>query len=175
MASSSLSPLFAEELFPPAPAHAAAYRDSVRRGYEAMRQQRVVIAGLARNIEETLPANILRGEALGQCFADYRIFVYENDSADRTPQLLSDWKERNDRVHFISESLGDEPHRPTRCLARAERMAFYRRACQNAILNQWSDMDCVILIDWDVAGGWSQDGSRLHSPITIGISLEPMA
>ena len=81
-----------------------------------MRDQRVVIAGLARNIAAILPKTVARVERLGSCFRDYRVVVYENDSSDGTLAQLQQWQSRNPRVALLSESCGDPVNRPVRCL-----------------------------------------------------------
>jgi hypothetical protein len=136
----------------------ADYRQRVAVGYARMQTQRVVIAGLARNIADILPATRARIERLAENFSDHRILIYENDSTDSTAADLSRWAEEDSRMHLLSESLGHPVNRPERCLKRAERMARYRQNCQDEILNRWSDFDQVILIDTDLVGGWSYDG-----------------
>ena len=154
----SLAPLFNEKNYPPLVACQKEYAMRVQSGYARMGQRRVVIAGLARNVESYLPWTIARIETLGKCFADYRVLIYENDSNDQTPTLLQQWTEQNHRVHLCSESLGDPIHRPERCLHRAERMALYRRRCQENVRERWPDYDDVIIVDTDLVGGWSFDG-----------------
>jgi len=149
---------FDEWQFPPPPAMQADYERQVRVGYSRMTERRVVIAGLARNLESIMPRTIQRIEELGQRFADYRVVVYENDSTDRTPELLRSWARRNPRVLAVCEQLTDPVNPPTRCLSRAARMASYRSRCQQAIREHWSSFDHTILVDMDVQGGWSLDG-----------------
>lgn len=95
-------------------------------GRQKMRASRVVLCGLARDVERVFDATSQALERLGRLFASYRIVVYENDSADRTPELLHAWSQRNERVTVLSEVLGAPTNPPQRCLQRASRMAFYR-------------------------------------------------
>jgi hypothetical protein len=149
---------FDESQFEPAAMRAEQYRQCVARGYERMRLQRVVIAGLARDLETVLPRTIARVEHLGDLFGDYRVVVYENDSADCTPELLHRWSRANYRVRILSERRWDPVNQPTRCLSRATRMAYYRSQCQQDIVERLVDYDEVILLDMDLDGGWSNDG-----------------
>jgi hypothetical protein len=150
--------LFDEAEFPAAPQYQESYFHEVQRGFEEMRRKRVVIAGLARNVAEILPATIARIEAMGNCFADYSVVIYENDSSDITPDLLNYWQQGNRRVTIVSENCGDPQNRPIRCSERAQRMAAYRARCQQTILEKHSDRDFVILVDTDLQGGWSLEG-----------------
>jgi len=95
---------------------------------------------------------------LGKTFADYQILVYENDSIDETPQILSDWEASNHRVTIVSETLRAPASLPIRCSSRADRMAHYRARCQAQIRDRFGPADHVILVDTDLEGGWSPDG-----------------
>jgi hypothetical protein len=142
---------------PPAEAFDEYYRQ-VAQGYERMQGNRVVIAGLARDIEAILPTTIERVERLGGFFRDYRAVIYENDSCDRTRELLHDWSSSNPRVCVLSETRDDPVNLPSRCLSRATRMAYYRARCHEVVTREFSRFDHVILVDTDLQGGWSYDG-----------------
>lgn len=149
---------FVEEDFPPAPDRAEEYSRFCRRGYARMRQRRVVIAGLCRDVEHILPATILRIEWLAALFAAARIVVYENDSCDRTAVMLRRWAAHDRRVTAITETMSDPVNPNRRCASRAARMAAYRGRCQQEILDHHRDFDAVIVVDMDVMGGWSEAG-----------------
>lgn len=151
-------PLFPEEAFPPPDDSAKAYAAACRRGYAAMAKTRVAITGLARDVGRILPLTIRRVENLTRCFADSRIVVFENDSRDDTRLLLSRWAGANPRVDATCEQLDDPVNPTTRCLDRAGRMAFYRRRCQERVLKLCPRFDAVIIVDFDVQGGFSIDG-----------------
>lgn len=151
---------FPEEAFPPAPDTAAAYFATCRRGAARMARLRVAVTGLARNLAPVLPLTIRRVERLCNLFADARVVIYENDSTDGTKLLLRQWAAENPRVHVVLDDCHDPRNPPTRCLARAERMARYRDRCQRVILDRCGDFDAVIVADLDVIGGWSLDGVR---------------
>lgn len=149
---------FPEDAFPPQPELAAAYHQACRRGYAAMGGMRVAITGLARNIGDVLPLTIARIERLASRFANYRVILYENDSTDATKPLLLHWASSNPRVMVTMEDCHDPANPTTRCLARAERMARYRERCQALVLEHCKDFDATIVLDLDVAGGWSEEG-----------------
>ena len=149
---------FKEHHFPAMAERAHAYSQRVSTGYDRMRKASVVIAGLARSIAMILPATMIRLELLGQTFANYQILIYENDSIDETPLMLHDWAASNSRIHVVSESLGAPTSLPIRCSSRADRMAYYRKRCQDTIRQKFCDAESVILVDTDLEGGWSPDG-----------------
>ncbi len=149
---------FDESTLSVASAHRATYERRVADGMRRMQQRRVVIAGLARNLAKILPQTIKRIESLGERFADYRVVIYENDSTDRTLEVLKAWANHNSKVVVCSESRNDPVNQQTRCLSRATRMAYYRTQCQETISSRFADHDHVILVDMDLEGGWSFDG-----------------
>lgn len=150
--------VFPEHAFPPVPEWAEDYYAACRRGYAIMAASRVAIAGLARNVGHVLPLTIKRVENLARCFADYRVVVFENDSEDDTKLLLARWARGNRRILVTSEDLADPVNPTTRCLDRAARMAYYRSRCQETVLDHCPRYDAVMLLDFDVQGGFSIDG-----------------
>lgn len=149
---------FPEQRFLPHREVAAPYRAAVERGLAAMRVQRVVICGLARDVSPYLPATMARIERLGGMFADYRVFVLENDSNDDTPRQLSQWARANSRVVALSKQQGKRRHESIRCLGRAADMAEYRTRCQAEVAKRWPDFECVCVVDMDLPGGFSYEG-----------------
>ncbi len=123
-----------------------------------MRDRRVVIAGVVRNSIDVLPHTIERIEALGKLFADYRVVVYENDSADGTGELLTAWTAGNSRVSARCDRRGTPVNRKIRSKERGDRMADYRNWYHQFIGSYYADFDNVIVLDMDVRGGWSNDG-----------------
>ena len=153
-----LGTAFPEHCFRPVGTARAAYEAACRRGYAAMAGKRVVVTGLARNLGPILPATIRRIQRLCRLFADYRVVIYENDSIDNTKLLLRKWSLAERRVTVGSEDLHDPVNPTSRCLKRVERMAAYRRRCQEMILADHGRFDAVIVVDLDILGGWSEDG-----------------
>lgn len=149
---------FPELAFPPAAGREQDYRRACERGYATMARSRVAITGLARNLAAVLPTTIRRIERLQSFFADSRVVVYENDSTDATKLLLQKWAASDGRVHVTLEDCRDPRNPPRRCAHRAERMARYRQRCQQLVLETCGHFDVTIVIDLDVAGGWSEDG-----------------
>lgn len=150
--------LFPEAKFPPPREVQADYVRRVQLGQRRMSARTVVISGLARDVAGILPLTIARIELIGAMFSDYRVVIYENDSRDETARLLTDWAKRNHRVDVTVERRGDPINPMTRCLKRAERMAYYRNRCLETIRARYADFDHVLIVDTDLSGGWSFDG-----------------
>lgn len=151
-------PTFPEDAFRLPPSVAGEHVRRCARGRAVMARSRVAITGLARNLGAILPTTMARVERLGGLFADHRVLIYENDSTDETKSILRQWASSNRRVHVTSEDCSDPINPTTRCLHRIERMARYRTRCQDAVRSLYPDYDFTIVLDLDVAGGWSEDG-----------------
>ncbi len=149
---------FAEEDFACSASLHQAYQDRVDAGKRHMRNQRVVICGLCRDVRPYLPRTAARVERLGGMFADYRVVLFENDSTDATCEFLSDWQNKNSQVDVISQRVGAVKYPQTRSLARAAWLAHCRNIYRERIVEQLSDFEHVIVVDMDLPGGWSYDG-----------------
>ncbi len=149
---------FPDAKFPPPRELRAEYLRRVQLGQRRMLDTTAVISGLARDVAGILPLTIARIEQMGAMFADYRVVIYENDSRDETARLLIDWAERNHRVDVTIERRGDPTNPMTRCLKRAERMAYYRNQCLETIRARYVDFEHVLVVDTDLSIGWSFDG-----------------
>ena len=62
----------------------------------------IIICSIVRNAEKGLKRNIPVIEKLCGSFQEYKVFVYENDSTDRTKELLTAWQERAPKHVFVS-------------------------------------------------------------------------
>jgi hypothetical protein len=147
-----------EAEFPLRPERREWYEACVARGRAEMAGRRAVLCGLARDLTSILPATIVRMERLGRLFRDYRVVVYENDSADGTCAGLLAWSRANPRVTILSERKGDPVNLPVRCLERARRMAYYRNIYRERVAQSCADFDVAIVVDMDLQCGWSYDG-----------------
>jgi len=134
------------------------YVRRVKRGYATLAGSRIAIVGLVRNLAATLPATVARIEQLGSLAADYRVVVFENDSADASASILRRWAARNGRVTALLETFQDPVNPATRCLKRIERMARYRTLCQQAVSHICPTFDYAIVLDFDIGGRWCDDG-----------------
>lgn len=151
-----------------------AYQQSVLHGYKLARTQNVAILGLARDVAPVLPLTIARIERLGAIFADYRVFIYENDSIDGTDKILRCWSEVNQRVCVIHESLGI-PYLKGSSGERMRNLARFRNVVRESMLTACRGLGMTICIvaDLDLQGGWSCDGIA-HSVGLLG-SFDVMA
>lgn len=67
----------------------------------------IVIAASCRNVEKALVQFRRNVLSIGQLFRDFRIYLCESDSTDRTLQMLNDWR-NNDTEHVRLYSYGQK-------------------------------------------------------------------
>jgi hypothetical protein len=131
-----------------------------------MRKQRVIIAGLCRDMVEFVGLARRRAEELGAAFADYRVVVMENDSRDGTRAALKEWASANPRVQIVecpdAENcmLGQSVARAQGELSpeRMRKMAGYRNRLLQAVRALGGAFDLVCMLDMDLQGPICLDG-----------------
>lgn len=146
---------FREQLFPWADPQQARCR--IEQGYARMSELSCAWLLLARDVARQLPATLARLEHTAGYFAAAAAFVYENDSADRTGELLEAWQPASLPVHLVRETLARPKWPMVRSGDRGTDMAHYRNACRELLLAQGRPYDVVLVVDADLAG-WSNDG-----------------
>lgn len=146
--------------FPLDPRFEKEYWAAVDRGRRVAANSHVAICGLARNVAGMIHTTRWRIDRLRSLFqADCPVFIYENDSSDATELALCGWRYRDPQCYVRSERLGDPVNPGTRCLNRAERMARYRNSLRQFVLDSLAaHTSYIIVIDLDLAGGWSNLG-----------------
>lgn len=145
---------FPESIFAPVD------RESVKFGKDISSKRKIFFCGIARNVEKTIKTNIERIIRTAQPFSEYKIFIYENDSTDKTPLILSsdsrvisvcDHRESSNYWDDINSGLVS--HHYYRCVELAK--------CRNKYLeharNYYGHYDYICVIDLDIHG-WSYDG-----------------
>jgi hypothetical protein len=143
-------------LLPPDPEFAEEYADMVRLGREAASQASVAMLAICRNAMPFLPQTLRLVEETGAMFREWSCFIYENDSADATKDVLSAWQDGQQR--HASININGRPHlNATIESVRTHALAEYRTACQQFVRNS-EHPDYVIVFDTDAWGGWSVDG-----------------
>lgn len=118
----------------------------------------IVIAILARDCEESLRNNIPLIEELRNKFIWSQVVVVENDSIDKTKDILANWETSSKNVKIISQDFGiktipDKTEKmvsPTTSFFRIEKMAFYRNIYLDYISELKDSIDYVIVVDIDI-------------------------
>lgn len=120
--------------------------------------EKVVICGVARNVEAAIPNTIQSINELGSHFAGYRVIIYENNSRDQTKKLFREWAEKDPHVTFFSEMLSPKQLRSRAAMGRINRTEGIAKA-RNIILDlvlskSFNDYKYVIWADLDFLEPW---------------------
>jgi glycosyltransferase involved in cell wall biosynthesis len=107
-----------------------------------MREKHVVFSCTARNVEPYLSTLLGHIERCGKRFASWRLVVYENDSTDRTRQILQEYKANRNNIECIFEDGVAET-------SRKKRLANGRNSILDRIRSMPGPVDYVIVLDPD--------------------------
>jgi len=120
--------------------------------------EKVLICGVAKNVERAIPYTIRSATALGSQFVDYRIIIYENNSSDQTKKLFQNWSETDSHVIFLSENVSNEQFEKELAMGKKHRTEMIARA-RNIVLDvamqeQFDSYRYVVWADMDFSYQW---------------------
>lgn len=154
---------FKEDIFPPE-VNIIDYYKTVKKGYKKMREINIVMCGLCKDIENSLPKFIKRMNKLSKYFKQFKIVIFENDSKDDTRQILLKWESENKDVKIIkcpnNCKFGKKPAISHGVFSqdRMKMMAEFRNILLDEVWKYYSDYDYCMIIDVDMKGPISIDG-----------------
>lgn len=133
------------------------YRSTIEIGKKYCSSLDIVFVGLARNIADKLYDNLHFLFSLEKdIFRNVDIVIYENDSTDKTKDILYLCKKNfKNKLHFFSEDLGANYFHSSmdtitaRCNERTEALSKYRNICKHYIKNNLSKKDYSVVVDFD--------------------------
>lgn len=146
------------------------YTSKVVEGFEFMKNKKVVICGLLRDVsrsKNTVQSIKQRVEEVGSLFEEYKVVIVENDSSDNTREELINWADVNPNV-FI---LGCGVNTREKCKLnlpktdshnvdekRMRKMVKLRNMYLDYIKQNFSGYDYVVMWDLDILGRVYLDG-----------------
>ena len=140
-----------------------------------LKDKSIIICGIVRNAEKGLRRNIPVIQELCSHFGSYKVVIYENDSIDKTKELLAEWlKSDAERIHIIMEDTCSRTTIPSKKESRGnpffsekriKRMATLRNQYLEYIEKKHWEADFLLVVDLDVqyidlAGVFSSFDSR---------------
>lgn len=135
-------------------------------GFINVRDEKLIMLGVGKNIALCLPAMISKLEHLGSHFKDYQIIIYENNSTDHTADILNQWMLDNPKVTIISEYLSEQQlfdRTKSHALrdkapCRMELIAYARnQVLKKAMSAEYEDYRYILMTDLDFKNGWQVD------------------
>jgi hypothetical protein len=162
---------YPDVLLPPDPEFAEDYATAVQVGRHLAKDRTVALVAICRNAMPWLPRTLALAEQTGAMFREWSCFIYENDSADETKQVLAAWSDGQQRHASLNDN--GRPHlNYTTEPVRTHALAEYRTACQTFVRNG-ERPDYVIVFDTDPFGGWSVDGVATSVAVPPGQTEAP--
>lgn len=155
-----------------------AYAEEVEHGQSVTVNQRLVIAGLLRNQAHQIPFLKHVLGKLGGIFKDVAFVIVENDSTDKSREMLLEWSTEDPRVIVLCDNIVvvnqpscqirdidyneidamPDQHSPDS--KRIERLAFLRNIYMQYIRNdlELQTFDYLMVMDLDIFGSIMLDG-----------------
>ena len=119
-------------------------------------QTRVIIAGVARDIEKHM--HLMKHlHILGATFDAYHIIIFENDSKDKTSALLDNMQNAT-ILHGRNVPSG----------SRTQRIAYARNRVLDEIRRRWNHYDFVLMKDMDGMCGSGPDTNKTYDSGMFG-------
>lgn len=144
-------------LLPPDEEFSNYYGELVDVGRESAKKLKVAFVAICRNAMPFLPFTLAAVRSAGECFADWKCFVFENDSTDGTKEHLASWADGVNTFCVMKDN--GRPHLNfTKDQSRTVSLAEYRNQCRRWVDANAADADYVIVFDTDPWGGFSVGG-----------------
>jgi hypothetical protein len=136
-------------------------------GFKYMATQRVIITGLVRDVENRIPLLLRKVYGVGRHLGQWKLLIVENDSKDRTRELLLD-AAKQDPEHIevlgcginvnacsmsLPKTIGHEAD-----TKRITKMAMLRNVYMDRIEEAYSDWNYIMMWDLDIIGTVYSDG-----------------
>jgi len=137
---------------------AADFKSTYDIGESVWRDSRVAFVGLARNCGRWLADNLGRLEILASKCHAWQLHVETNDNDDCTDQVLVDFCKAHRQATFHSQRIGRRQFTAEFAGPRTEALAEYRTKCQTWVRQCAAHVDFVVVLDFDMWGGWSHAG-----------------
>lgn len=111
---------------------------------------KLAVAFLAKDCDRNLARNLLELQKLNSFFESIDYYAVENDSSDRTKEILRKWEKNCSNVYLNSFNTEDLPLEERISGNRIQRMVGYRNLTLDLIRKRNTKYDYLVLIDIDI-------------------------
>ena len=120
------------------------------KGLNLMKKSKAIFVGICRDNGEDIGTVLAYIKITAKYFLDYRIIIFENDSKDKTLQILQQFQANDPKLVIISKSFKN--------VRRRINMKFLADA-RNFYLNEmkkpeYDSFDYVVMVEMDLSYGW---------------------
>jgi hypothetical protein len=128
---------------------------------EKIKNDSIIIAGLARNSSNVIEKQIKVAQKLGRFFKEYKIVIFENDSEDGTREIIKKLSKEDENIHLINCDpyshdckLNESILYDMGCFSRyrIDKMATFRNKYMDYIEEHFSDYQYLLVQDFDIEG-----------------------
>ena len=119
-------------------------------GREHLQDKKIILVGIVRDVAERLHKFQDVSRQLKQMNFDIEVFLYENDSKDKTIELLERWSDEDSWFHFKSEKRDAPDLRLSTEDDRTINLAYARNECIDWVRKVSPNSDYVVVIDPDL-------------------------
>lgn len=142
--------------------------NNANKGRSIALNSKIAICCLVRNNSNIFEKTKARIEYIAQHFKEYKIIIFENDSTDKSRELIKNWSNINNNVILLNcchlqncdcklkTKKGYEYGSFTK--ERLCKMALYRQEYLNYVLYNLNHYDYMLVIDFDLDGNANLDG-----------------
>lgn len=138
-------------LLPVHPGFEKQYNIKINQGKDFLKNNRITIISLVRNIADKLDKNLNIITGLFQEYSkDYNYILFENDSIDETKSILDKYKKIHPKnLHIISQNFNTEAFPSIKSEERLQALSKYRNLAKDYAKNIDSDFVLVLDMDFD--------------------------
>ncbi len=115
------------------------------------KESSIVIVGALRNGAVYIPAVFANIYKIANKFKKYKILIYENDSTDKSREMLHEYAQKDSDISLILEDEIDKKY-----IYRTERLAYIRNMLLYYVLYHYSEYDYLLNLDMDDVNSTSQ-------------------
>lgn len=127
---------------------------------------KIVFCGLARNIESKIEDKVQMCVSLGSYFDEYKVVIFENDSSDKTREIIDGLSHKNENIALVPCKENDRCKLGLRELRafggessnRIDKMANLRNRYLKYIYENLPCYDYVCVLDFDCDGYMNLSG-----------------
>jgi hypothetical protein len=131
------------------------YSQKLSVGIQTAADLKVAVVAICRDVEEYLPRNLAKIDELVRFFAAGKVYIFENDSNDKTPEILRHWATSRSWA-TVETTQNDRPRLNGFERERTVALAEYRNKCLDWVRINAADSSFTVVLDLD--GEWFVDG-----------------
>lgn len=167
------------------PNYIDSYQKKINSGQKYIKSLRIIIVSLCRNAETYIDNNLtIIADLLKNSCLDYRIILFENDSQDKTKQIIQNHILKNDKIILLSENYNRPQFGTTKHRERTEALAEYRNILKDYVKINYSNFDYVIVMDSDFKSfshngifnsfGWLSENNSISAIAGNSFEIKPI-